>query len=1098
MKVSRYLARLCFFGFALGLPISAAEAASPSIVPEPMSLNLGVGSTSISDGEVIRYADPSLAQVAELLRSDLLLVHGLQLTVEAGGTVTPGGILLLPDASFPTNEQHRITVNGSVTLEAKGLDGFYAGTVSILQAITGPEGGKTIPNMTVEDWPFREFRSVMVDNKNHWYSVDDIKAMIRLCRFYKVNYFSLHTGEEQWIGALLDQTANYPLQTRLNHRLYTKAEMDDMIAFARSQGVRMFPHNESSRDFAGMRRAVATDLYEGDSYVNFIDEFDGQGPYTGDFNDARYWAFIEEMTRRGIDQFAAGYESGTLPYYHIGPVQGEGGMNRADAAKVVGFIQAKDPNVKAMFWNGIDGTINDSLSAYKSKIVIAYYMQWGGSNVHGYLNNGWEVVNAAWSPLYVVGSHLSRTQQQVHDDWNLFRTGTDGFSGNGFDYSAISWTLFDNPATNDQVLGGMLCTWEGPQNIQMDRLRPRVPAFIEHAWNHRPWPYLEGDYAEFASRYASTDVYLNRLLAVEPPTVPTRLTATDEVFADRIHLYWQASSQNPSGYKIYRGTTADTAAATLLDTVSDPGYIDSSVEAGTTYYYWVSAINGVGESALSSSETGLAGTANAPAKAYEPFNYTGTARLHGRNTGTGWASGWSQVGLNGTLSEINRFGLSYGELPVSGNSVRMISVNETPDVVINRSTAGTMGNPGLSTWTSFLLKAETAASGHLYVGFSGVKNGKGNGSQFGIENQLSGVNIAAGKTNFIVCQMVHLAGNDEMYLWVNPPLRSRPHPSTANLKVTNLNMNLGSAVQISAQGQGRGTYDLDEIRVGWDWLDVNGGLTNNQAPQPNLMTWISPPVLQTATSASMACTPATDDDGVEYYFEETSGNPGGDSSGWQSSPFYTDSGLQAGYSYSYRVKARDLSGDQLETAWSFIASVSLEAPGGVSLSGPDEGAVNVALDRQLAWTNGSGTTTSYAVYFGTTPELDSSHFKGNQEGATFNPGPLAPNTTYYWRIDSVNAYGTTTGPTWSFTTAGGPREIRVSGFSMQGNVATIRFVDEPGITTWQVKGSEDLASFDIDETGNSVITETQLGDYTAVVTLTSPIPKQYFLRVEKP
>ncbi len=37
-------------------------------------------------------------------------------------------------------------------------------------------------------------------------------------------------------------------------------------------------------------------------------------------------------------------------------------------------------------------------------IVIAYYQQWGGSNVNGYLNNGWEVVNAAWSPLYIVGS----------------------------------------------------------------------------------------------------------------------------------------------------------------------------------------------------------------------------------------------------------------------------------------------------------------------------------------------------------------------------------------------------------------------------------------------------------------------------------------------------------------------------------------------------------------------------------------------------------------------------------------------------------------------------------------------------------------------
>lgn len=33
----------------------------------------------------------------------------------------------------------------------------------------------------------------------------------------------------------------------------------------------------------------------------------------------------------------------------------------------------------------------------------------------------------------------------------------------------------------------------------------------------------------------------------------------------------------------------------------------------------------------------------------------------------------------------------------------------------------------------------------------------------------------------------------------------------------------------------------------------------------------------------------------------------------------------------------------------------------------------------------------------------------------FDPGPLQLGQTYYWRIDEVNTYGTTTGDTWSFT-----------------------------------------------------------------------------------
>ena len=38
-------------------------------------------------------------------------------------------------------------------------------------------------------------------------------------------------------------------------------------------------------------------------------------------------------------------------------------------------------------------------------------------------------------------------------------------------------------------------------------------------------------------------------------------------------------------------------------------------------------------------------------------------------------------------------------------------------------------------------------------------------------------------------------------------------------------------------------------------------------------------------------------------------------------------------------------------------------------------------------------------------------------GAAYDPGPLAPGTTYYWRVDEVNAYGTRHGWTWRFTTA---------------------------------------------------------------------------------
>ncbi len=95
-------------------------------------------------------------------------------------------------------------------------------------------------------------------------------------------------------------------------------------------------------------------------------------------------------------------------------------------------------------------------------------------------------------------------------------------------------------------------------------------------------------------------------------------------------------------------------------------------------------------------------------------------------------------------------------------------------------------------------------------------------------------------------------------------------------------------------------------------------------------------------------------------------------------------------------------------------------PGQASNPSPGNGATGVSINADLSWSAGSDAT-SHDVYFGQDSTPDSGEFQGNQGGTTFNLGTLANDATYYWRIDSVNAAGTTTGTVWSFTTesAGG-------------------------------------------------------------------------------
>ncbi|MBN1866804.1 FG-GAP repeat protein, partial [Candidatus Sumerlaeota bacterium] len=85
-------------------------------------------------------------------------------------------------------------------------------------------------------------------------------------------------------------------------------------------------------------------------------------------------------------------------------------------------------------------------------------------------------------------------------------------------------------------------------------------------------------------------------------------------------------------------------------------------------------------------------------------------------------------------------------------------------------------------------------------------------------------------------------------------------------------------------------------------------------PTPDPMTWASPPAPLGATTVTMTATTASDPSGVEYFFDCVSG--GGNDSGWQDSPIYTDTGLDDLTTYTYRVRARDKSAAQNLTGWS--------------------------------------------------------------------------------------------------------------------------------------------------------------------------------------
>ena len=81
--------------------------------------------------------------------------------------------------------------------------------------------------------------------------------------------------------------------------------------------------------------------------------------------------------------------------------------------------------------------------------------------------------------------------------------------------------------------------------------------------------------------------------------------------------------------------------------------------------------------------------------------------------------------------------------------------------------------------------------------------------------------------------------------------------------------------------------------------------------------------------------------------------------------------------------------------------------------------VDLPVDGRLHWTSG-GLVRKHNIYFG---EENPPPFMQQQLNPDFDPGQMKYNTSYFWRIDEVNAAGTTIGNSWQFKTENPPPDL---------------------------------------------------------------------------
>jgi glucuronoarabinoxylan endo-1,4-beta-xylanase len=219
---------------------------------------------------------------------------------------------------------------------------------------------------------------------------------------------------------------------------------------------------------------------------------------------------------------------------------------------------------------------------------------------------------------------------------------------------------------------------------------------------------------------------------IPPPSVATGLTATAGV--EQVMLNWQAGSYATSN-NVERATVSG-GPYTTVATVRGTGYIDSDLVGGTTYYYVVQALNGVGQTG-NSAQASATPTANVPSPwVAQDIGSVGVTGSQGEAGSESCSNGVFTVAGSGDdiWSTADAFRFVYETN--GGNCTiiaRVVSLQEPTNVTIDPwSKAGVMVRASLDPGAANAFIAVTPSNGVTWQDRSSTGGGSVNAATSGL------------------------------------------------------------------------------------------------------------------------------------------------------------------------------------------------------------------------------------------------------------------------------------------------------------------------------------------------------------------------------
>lgn len=261
---------------ALAVIMPAKAEQFVNLTPAPANMTVGTGVFKIPQGMKVASEGLTPAMQTEVANfiTALNKATGLSVAEAKKGQMT----VKLNSAIAPEGYNLEVTAKG-ITLEASTPAGLFYGLqtikkilpANVMAGTTYPrQKSYELPLLSIQDEPAYGYRGFMLDVSRHFFTADEIKRMLDIMSYYKLNRFHWHLTDDQGWRLPMD---NYPKLTTVGA---TAPDVTITDRFAKKQTKAGKPYGPYSYTEAEIKDIVD---YAGKLHIEVVPEVDMPGHF---------------------------------------------------------------------------------------------------------------------------------------------------------------------------------------------------------------------------------------------------------------------------------------------------------------------------------------------------------------------------------------------------------------------------------------------------------------------------------------------------------------------------------------------------------------------------------------------------------------------------------------------------------------------------------------------------------------------------------------------------------------------------------------------------------------------------------------------------